>query len=105
MVLRIVALRRAAGLTQEKLAERLGVSHAMVQRWESGRATAFEAKLRAMASALGCRPGDLFEAEPPERQSVAEARKEAATLISRMTARQRAAWLALARAMLEPTGT
>ena len=34
---RIMALRKAAGMTQEQVAERLGVSPQAVSKWECGR--------------------------------------------------------------------
>ena len=44
----IRALRRRHGLTQEQLAEALGVSRQTVSKWENGTATPELEKLRAL---------------------------------------------------------
>lgn len=56
----IILLRKRAGLTQEQLAEMVGVAQPTVQRWEQGkREPDFEA-LSTLAQALGVEPGDFF---------------------------------------------
>ena len=45
---RIYTLRRRAGLSQDQLAELLGVSRQAVSRWENGSATPGLEKLQAM---------------------------------------------------------
>ena len=52
--LRLAELRRAAGLTQQQLAERLCVTRQAVSRWESGRTQPDLAGLQELAAALGC---------------------------------------------------
>ena len=51
--------RRAAGLTQEDVASRLGVSRQTVGKWESGRATPELEKLIALCDLLGCTLDEL----------------------------------------------
>ncbi|MBQ9647002.1 MAG: helix-turn-helix transcriptional regulator, partial [Oscillospiraceae bacterium] len=46
---KILYCRRRAGLSQEALAERLGVSRQAVSKWETGDATPELDKLRALA--------------------------------------------------------
>jgi len=53
-------LRRAAGLTQPQLAERLGVQQSVVSEIETGRRSLSVARLDAWARALSCRPADLL---------------------------------------------
>jgi putative transcriptional regulator len=46
------ALRAHCGLTQEKLAERLGVSFPTINRWENGHAVPSPLALRQIASLI-----------------------------------------------------
>ena len=51
--------RRTAGLTQEDVASKLGVSRQTVGKWESGRATPELEKLIALCNLLGCSLDEL----------------------------------------------
>ena len=63
---RLAGLRRAAGLTQQQLAERLYVTRQAVSRWESGRTQPDLAGLQGLAQALGCTLEQLVGGlEPP----------------------------------------
>lgn len=58
---RIKQLRESAGLTQEDLAKRSGVSRAIISGLESGKITVTTTKtLGKIADALKVRPGELF---------------------------------------------
>ncbi len=62
--------RKRAGLSQEALAERLGVSRQAVSKWETGEALPETGKLAALAAALGVTVDWLLsEAEPEEPQA------------------------------------
>ena len=50
----IQATRQAAGLTQEQLAEAVGVSRQTVTKWESGETSPDLEHAAALADALGC---------------------------------------------------
>lgn len=50
---RILRLRKEAGLTMAQLAERLGVSKPTIWAWEQGRARPVDARMSAIAEALG----------------------------------------------------
>ncbi len=52
---RIRSMRKAAGLTQEELASRIGVSRSTVNKWENG-AYSFMSTLHLerLVAALGC---------------------------------------------------
>lgn len=50
---RIYQLRRARGLSQEQLAERVGVSRQTVSKWETGLSTPELEKLRALCDCFG----------------------------------------------------
>lgn len=54
-------LRTAAGLTQVKFAQEMGVTQSTVSQWESGRVLPDTAKLQKLAEVLGCSVSDLFE--------------------------------------------
>ena len=62
---RLRHLRKAAGLTQEALANALGVSYQQVQKYEKGTSRMSGGRLRQAASLLGVSLQDLLgEAEP-----------------------------------------
>jgi transcriptional regulator with XRE-family HTH domain len=56
----IKTMRKRAGLTQRQLAERLGVTHNTVSRWETGER--MPRNLRALCTALECTLTDLLGA-------------------------------------------
>lgn len=62
---RLADARRAAGLTQEQLAARLGVSQATVAMYEAGMRTPPGPALVAMARILGVAAESLIDADPP----------------------------------------
>lgn len=59
---RIKALRRAARMSQERLAERLGVTFQQVQKYERGVNRVSASRLWDIAQALGVTSDRLFEA-------------------------------------------
>lgn len=77
---KIQTLRKGAGLTQDQLAQRVGVSRQAVSRWELGEAAPETEKLLPLARALGVTVDELLE------QPAAEAEREA---------ERRPGWLAL----------
>ncbi len=68
----IAALRRAKGLTQEQLAQQLGVSAPAVSKWETDSSYPDITLLCPLARALGTNPDTLlqFEEEPPAGQVI-----------------------------------
>lgn len=62
---RLVQLRKARGMSQEELAEKVGVSRQAVSKWETGDAQPDYVKLMALADALGVSLDDLCGREPP----------------------------------------
>ncbi|MBI5525802.1 MAG: helix-turn-helix transcriptional regulator [Deltaproteobacteria bacterium] len=60
---RIRELRDKLGLTQEQLAERIGVSHQAVQRYEAGKVKLSFAMAQKIAKALGVSLDDLAGAK------------------------------------------
>jgi transcriptional regulator with XRE-family HTH domain len=62
---RIRVVRTRAGLTQERLAERLGVETLSVSRFETGRRGVSIPTLFRIADALGVRVQDLIDVELP----------------------------------------
>jgi transcriptional regulator with XRE-family HTH domain len=60
----IKAWRRHRGLTQERLAERVGVTHGAVSQLERGLMNYTQPMLEALADALQCEPGDLITRDP-----------------------------------------
>lgn len=56
----IARARKAAGLTQQELADRLGVIQQQVAKWESGKVDIKLQTLKRIANALGCDIDDLI---------------------------------------------
>lgn len=69
---KIYACRKRSGLSQEALAERLGVSRQAVSKWETGDAEPELSKLRLLADAFGVTADWLLSAEGmPEPEAAA----------------------------------
>ncbi len=64
---RLRALRKKAGLTQEQLAEAIGVHLNSVSLWENGEYTPKTQSIKALAKALGVSEADLLNDSPPVR--------------------------------------
>lgn len=62
----IQTLRKAAGLTQEQLAEKVGVSRQTVAKWESGESVPDLANGDTLARVLGVTLDDLANYEPTD---------------------------------------
>lgn len=60
---KLYELRKAAGLSQEELAEKLGVSHQAVSKWESGAALPELAKLGELSRIFGVSVDELLNLE------------------------------------------
>lgn len=72
---RIKELRKFLELTQQELADRLGVSRRAIQEWEAGRRTPSEPVLRHIEQTFSVNPewlregkGEMFKHEPHERK-------------------------------------
>ena len=70
---RIRQARKAAGLTQEQLAQKLGVQHSVISKYERGRVVNLKReKIAELASALNVKPSwlmcmdDKKESDPKE---------------------------------------
>lgn len=61
--------RKRASLSQEALAERVGVSRQAVSKWELDEATPEVAKLKALADAFGITADQLLSGEKPPEQT------------------------------------
>lgn len=73
---KIYQCRRQAGLSQEALAERLGVSRQAVSKWETGESVPEPAKLLALAKAFGVTTDYLLDDSLPEEPAGPEAPEE-----------------------------
>ncbi len=62
---RLYELRRKAGLSQEELAEKIGVSRQAVGKWENGASVPELEKLLSLSEFYGIGIGELIGAEPP----------------------------------------
>ena len=62
---RLKTLRKKAGLTQEELAEAIGVHLNSVSLWENGEYTPKMQSIKALAKALGVPEADLLNDTPP----------------------------------------
>ncbi len=59
---RLWVLRKKAPLTQQELADALGVNYRIVGKWETGEARPRPANLRRLAEVLGVTPGEVLAA-------------------------------------------
>ena len=59
----IAAMRKARGLTQEVLGEKLGVTNKTVSRWETGAYMPDVGKLQDLAALLGVSVNELLSGE------------------------------------------
>jgi len=64
--LKIKALRQQAGLSQEKLAEMVGVTFQQVQKYENGQTTLNVTKLQVIAQALKVSVIEFFTSAPTQ---------------------------------------
>ena len=69
---KLQAIRHAAGLTQEQMAEELQVSRQAVSRWESNRSFPEVEKILYIANRYGVSMAELFEEEVPTEQPCPE---------------------------------
>ncbi len=77
---RIANIRREAGLTQQDLAETVGVSRSAVAQWETGRAGQLIPNLTAIAQALGVGIETLTHGEEKRAPALAASGDELAML-------------------------
>lgn len=64
MALRLKELRLAAGLTQQELGDKVGLTHAQIGRMENGKRGISSDRVMQLAAALSCHPGELFRPIP-----------------------------------------
>ncbi|RWO37308.1 MAG: XRE family transcriptional regulator [Mesorhizobium sp.] len=65
--------RKRRGLTQETLAEQVGLTASSISQLETGKQGFSDSTLAAIASALDCRPGDLLLWGPDESEAATAA--------------------------------
>ena len=102
MVLKLKALRKAAHVSQEELAEKIGISARSIGAWERGQTTMNAEQLWNCAVALGTTPNDLlgWYDEHPEDRPAPPGDPMAADLVDaygRCTPERRAALVQSAR--------
>lgn len=61
--MKIQGLRLSRNMTQDALAEQLGVTRSTIAMWETGKAMPRADKLPELAKILDCEVSDLFEKE------------------------------------------
>jgi transcriptional regulator with XRE-family HTH domain len=64
------AWRKYRGLTQEQLAERIGIARSYLTKIERGDRRYDQPFLEAAAEALGCSPGDLIMRDPTDPEGL-----------------------------------
>jgi transcriptional regulator with XRE-family HTH domain len=64
------AWRKYRGLTQEQLAERIGIARSYLTKIERGDRRYDQPFLEAAADALRCEPGDLIMRDPTEAEGI-----------------------------------
>ncbi len=66
----IKAWRKYRGLTQEQLAERIGIARSYLTKIERGTRRYDQPFLEAAAEALRCGPGDIITRDPSEPEGI-----------------------------------
>ncbi len=64
----IKAIRMAKGLTQQQVAEAVGVARSTVAKWETGVAMPRAGTLRKMSESLGCTADELLRSDVFEKK-------------------------------------
>ena len=106
----IKAARKRLNLTQDQLAEAMGVEQPTVQRWENGKRAPDESQIPALAQALQVEPADLMDASILDALHLrpvgepANLPAEVAPIWSRMNSRQRQQMIRIAKAIVEEAG-
>ncbi|QUD88034.1 helix-turn-helix domain-containing protein [Phenylobacterium montanum] len=62
--------RKHRGLTQEQLAERIGIARSYLTKIETGKRRYDQPFLEAAAEALRCGPGDLITRDPTDPEGI-----------------------------------
>ena len=100
MANRLKILRKRRKLTQERLGEMLGVSHATIQRLENGIIELTESRVYELAKALDVKPWEVLgDAEAEKHYRALERVME---VVDGMTDEQLETWLRLGRALHTP---
>ena len=73
---RIQGLRKAGGLSQEELADRLGVSRQAVSKWESGQSTPDLEKVIGLSSFFSVSTDYILKGTEPEPPGIQTGKKE-----------------------------
>lgn len=97
MANRLKILRVQRKLTQEKLGEMLDVSHATIQRWETGQQRLTDERINELARALNVKPWEIVGDEESARNL--EAFERVLSVADGMTSEQLETWLKLGRAL------
>jgi len=87
--------RKHRGLTLERLAERIEVTHGAISQLERGLVNYTQPMLEALASALSCEPSDLLRPPP------IDAENELAAYVMRLDSHKREQALRLLRVALD----
>jgi transcriptional regulator with XRE-family HTH domain len=61
--------RKSAGLSLEQLAEKMGVSYQLIQKYENGRTAINLVRLQQIAQALNMEIADFFEVKTAQKRS------------------------------------
>jgi len=93
----IRAWRKYRGLTQEQLAERIGIARSYLTKIERGSRRYDQPFLEAASEALRCRPSDLIDVDPTAPDGLW-------SILESLTVPQRAQAVAVIKA-LQGTGT
>lgn len=78
---KIYYYRKKAGLSQDALAEKLGVSRQAISKWETAESVPETGKLMALAAALGIKVDTLLSEDDPEENSDAGREYDGGTFV------------------------